>query len=332
LVATLQRNGARVVLITPSIFDQTAEIEAPTQTGVNDALAACAEIVRKIASDSGAGLVDFYNPMERLNRERQKSDPHSTIIGPDRIHPGPPGHFAMAYFFLKAQQAPALVSKVTVDVAPVDPRTVDALNGQVKRLRREKGGVAFTWLEQALPYPIDPVVAPALEWVPFVSDFNQEIVQVSGLPTGNYLLRIDGQDLQSYSAEAWEKGVNLAELATTPQMKQADEVLRLLNARTMGVAENLRSLAHVEHQSAPANVLPITLEKMQPYLEKRLEKFKTSPPAASTREGVERYADRKPHEAEARAEATRLEEAARRAAVPVSHEIAILPFLSPIDR
>lgn len=323
LVAALQQAGARVVLITPSIFDETAEESAPHQVGVNEALGECADFVRKLAAETGCALVDFYRPMKLFTEAKQTQDPKFTMVGPDRIHPGPAGHLALAYLFLKAQQASADVSRLSLDAHSA--KVTDAVHGTAENIRAQNGGLAFTWSEHALPFPIDPDCAPALEWIPFNRDLNQEVLQVASLKPGRYSLRIDGVAIQTYSSDELASGINLAAETKTPQYQQALEVLGIMKTRTKLVSSTLRNLAHVEHQSAPEIAHPVTLEQMKPYLERRLERFKTNPGAPSTEQGVRNYPVIKAREAESLAESNRLIEQARRVATPRPHEFALVP-------
>ncbi len=323
LVAALQKAGVRVILITPSIFDQTAEMAAPKQTGVNDALGECAAFVQKLGAETGCAVIDFYGPMNRFTQARQAKDPKFTMVGPDRIHPGPAGHLALAYLFLQAQGASADVARLSIDAGTA--KVVSAVRSTASNVRAQGPGLAFTWSERALPFPIDPDCLPALDWVPVNAQLNQEVLQIAKLKPGRYVLSIDGVEIKTYTADELASGVNLAEETKTPEYQQAIEVLHLMNQRTKLVSTMLRSLAHVEHQSAPDLAHPITLEQMKPYLERRLERFKINPPAASTLREVERYGTIKIHEAESVAESTRLVEQARRVATPRPHEFALMP-------
>jgi lysophospholipase L1-like esterase len=322
LVAALQQAGVRVILIAPSIFDQTAEMAAPKQTGVNDALGECADFVHRLGAETGCAVVDFYRAMNLFTQAKQAKDPKFTMVGPDRIHPGPAGHLALAYLFLKAQGVPPDVSRLAIDATGAVKVTGSA-HGTATNVRRQGTGIAFTWAEKALPFPIDPDCAPALQWVSFNADLNREVLQVAGLKPGRYTLGIDGVEIRTYSADELARGVNLAEQTNTPQYQQAIEVLHVMNTRTKLVATMLRSLAHVEHQSAPDIAHPVTLEQMKPYLEKRLAQFKINPPAASTRMEVERYATIKLQEPNSIAEAARLAVEARRVATPRPHDFVL---------
>jgi lysophospholipase L1-like esterase len=220
----------RLLFITPSPFDQTVVLEKENnQPGCNDGLGRCAEIVKELAVKNQAAVVDFHGPMTALNLEQQKKDPKWTIVGGDRVHPGAPGHLMMAWLFLKAQGASAIVSKVTVDAAA--GRAAENVNAEVTGVEKKDGGVAFTVLEKALPFPTDPAAKPVLEILPIEKELNQEMLAVSGLAKGPYELKIDGVVVAKGSAEDFAHGINLAFNEATPQFKQAQRVARLNEQR-----------------------------------------------------------------------------------------------------
>jgi len=215
----------RLLFITPSPFDQTVVLEKENnQPGCNDGLGRCAEIVKELAAKNQAAVVDFHTPMTALNLEQQKHDPKWTIIGGDRVHPGAPGHLMMAWLFLKAQGAPAVVSSVKVDAAA--GRAVESLNAEVTKIAKQDGGIAFTVLEKALPFPVDPAAKPVLELLPIEKELNQEMLSVSGLAKGTYELKIDGVVVAKGTAEDFAHGINLAFNEATSQFKQAQAVAR----------------------------------------------------------------------------------------------------------
>ena len=97
---------------------------------MNDALVECGRIVRELAASAGASVVDFNGPLTEWNLARQKKDPTSTLVGPDRVHPGPVGHTLMAHLFLAAQKAPGVVSRTVIDAA--NELVVESVNAQAK--------------------------------------------------------------------------------------------------------------------------------------------------------------------------------------------------------
>jgi len=260
----------RLLFVTPSPFDQTGVNDRNNnQPGCNDGLARCAETVRELAGRNKGTVVDFHAPMTAFNIERQRLDPSFTIIGPDRVHPGAPGHLMMAWLFLKAQGAPALVASVEIDAAA--GRVVANENASVTGLEKRDGGWSFTVLEQALPFPVDPAARPLLEWVPVERELNQEIVAVRGLAAGQYELRIDGAAVGRFSAEAFAKGVNLAFNEEAPQLRQAQAVARLNEVRR-STETVLRNHAAVRWFLRHRKVDPDDLEAVRVYAETKMAK------------------------------------------------------------
>lgn len=323
LVALLEGQGTRVILLTPSLFDETAELPAPKTTGVNAALAECAAIVRRLAAEGGRPVIDLHGPTTRLTAERQRSEPAFTLTSADRIHPATPGHLVLAYHVLRAQGVPAEVSHLALDARA--GRVREARNGALSELRAEGGGLAFTWAARALPFPGDESFGAALAWVPFAQDLNRETLQVAGLAAGEYALTIDGAAVGRYSAAALARGVDLAGNPRTPQHRQAVEVLRLVQQHRLHVTETARNLALVEHQCAPAAGQPYTLETAQPYYAPRLaELVQTQPPTSNLLRIYRLYPELKPRAAADRARAHELAEAARRAAQPRPRAYALV--------
>lgn len=220
----------KLYLITPSPFDQTVVLDKENnQPGCNDGLGRCAEIVRGLAATNNAMVVDFHGPMTALNLEQQKKDPKYTLVGGDRVHPGAPGHLMMAWLFLKTQGAPAVVSKVAVDAAA--GRATESINADVTAIAKKDGGVTFTVLEKALPFPIDPGAKSMLAMIPIEKDLNQELLAVSGLAEGRYAVQIDGVAVGQHTAKELAQGINLGFNEATPQFRQAQAVARLNEQR-----------------------------------------------------------------------------------------------------
>ena len=249
LVRRTAEDGARAILITPSIYDQTGQQEAPCLLGVNDALAACGEGVRRIATKyPNASLVEFHAPMAEINRIWQARDPAFTVVGPDRVHPGAAGHLAMAHLFLKAQGVPGTVAAMELDAGT--GAVLRQENCTIAKISAAGGGLAFECTAEALPFPVRRDSGKALELVPFQEDLNREILAVRALPAGTYELRIDGKAVCRTTADALAAGINLAALADTPQYRQANEV-RLLVARRHALETKIRNHALLKQQFFP---------------------------------------------------------------------------------
>lgn len=249
LAERVQRDGTKLILLTPSLYDQTGNQETECLSGVNDALERCADAVRDIAGQyPHVDVVEFNAPMAVINRTWQEKDPDFTVVGPDRVHPGQVGHLVMAYLFLKAQGVSGTVADIAVDAG--NGSIVRQENCAVSSISVSDGIVAFDCLENALPFPVETADQKALELVPFTRDLNRETVCVTGLPSGDYEVLIDGQSVLRTTADALAKGIDLAIVPETPQYRQAGEVSRILMKRH-SLETRLRAYALLKQQFFP---------------------------------------------------------------------------------
>ena len=323
LVRQLQRDHARVLLVTPSPFDELlAGASQPNHPGVSAALAGCARFMRELAERTGAAVIDVQGAMLALNARIHAHDPGCTLIGPDRVHPGIPGHFVMAYLFLRAQHAPATVARLAVDAST---SSAAPANAKITGLVAEETTLEFDCLEDALPYPVPEEARPALDWVPFEAELNQEILQVSGLKPGRYALSIDGEDAGCFPAAALQAGINLAELASTPQLRQAREVLSLLREWQELVAGSQRTLAEVEHWRLRDRPHPVQLDDVRTFLLREYDRLLHSdePNRRWDCRNIQRYLVLKPQQAPLQRELDDLQARLRAAAQPQPHRFRI---------
>ncbi len=319
LTGALVTAGVKVILLTPSIFDDTADLPRRRCTGGGAALRVFAEHVKSIADEFGTALVDFNGPMTEINARQQAADPQFTIIGADRVHPGNPGHFVMAYEFLRSQGMAGVVSHIEIDAATGTPGTL--ANCTVSDLKPQLNGLSFVCNEKALPFPVEAKAEPALVLVPFTQEFNQEILQVRGLAPGDYELGIDGKIVRIFSAAQLAAGVNLAAEPDAPQLQQALAVLN--NLRQKWQAENLlRSVAYLEHNVWPGARPPADLTQRNIELEAGLRRI-----AGTNQEWAERlranYLNGKQNEKPLRGQMAAAVESARQMAVPRPHKFTL---------
>jgi len=215
--------GIRITVIQPSPFDDVTQ-PPRFEGGYNTVLVRYSQFVKELADREKLGLADLNAPVVAALGKAKATDAElAKKIIPDRVHPGPGGHLLMAAELLKSWHAPALVSAVEIDAST--KKVVDAKKTSVSEL---KTGDAISWvqLDEALPLPADlndPVVALAVKSSDFLQALNQETLKVTGLSAANFDLKIDGDEIGSFTREQLAEGINLATLPT-PMAKQAAEV------------------------------------------------------------------------------------------------------------
>jgi len=324
LVKRLQQDKVQVIIILPTIFDDTAQVRAAHYPGLNEGLGQCCKRAEKVAEEMGCGVIDYYHPMLKVSLERQATDPTFSMISEwDRVHPTVLGHLFMAYEFLKQQNVPADVARVSIK--GTDGTAAQAVNCAIDQTKVENGSLTFRYSANAIPFPIESWTKPATTWVPFVDDLDREIFQVTDLAPGTYQLAIDNQPIRTYTAEELSAGVNLAIEGKTPQARQAQKVWIAYKQRLESVFK-LRTIASVERSACEAGKPhPATLEEMQPLLDAYLKKLVGSPWEKAIQGEVEAYRKCKPNEADMRSKMDSMLADIRALAQPQPHVVKISP-------
>lgn len=251
----LTHKDTKVILIGSSPYDEMWQNNKNKPfSGKNETMSRIVEMQKKAASRNGWSFVDFFSPIEAVNKEQQAKKPAFTLTQGDRIHPDNHGNMLMAYFFLKSQGlAGKPIANVCINAAM--RKVLNTENCYVSKLKGDKEiALAFNYLAKSLPYPLDTVPRglgkkhsqfEASEYVPIIEDLNQEILQVKGLQPGNYMLKIDGHFIATFDAGALESGINMAVLYNTPQYQQAVKVMHL-NEERWNIEKRFREYAWTE--------------------------------------------------------------------------------------
>lgn len=241
LAERLVAMGARLVCVSPSIYDDTGRQQATNLVGVDHALATCGELARDLAERHGGRFIDLHTPMAACNAALQREDPDASIVGGDRVHPGPPGHLFMAYHVLRGLGATA-----TVDTVDVHAGSGEA-DGDVTVEHHGPDGVALRHRPRSLPFPIPADAAAAGAWAPIQRALSCEILRCRGLRPGGYMIRIDDQPVAQADADELAAGLDLGGNPATPQYRQALRVAELNRERHRLISEELRTVAAVRH-------------------------------------------------------------------------------------
>ncbi|MNK18050.1 GDSL-like Lipase/Acylhydrolase [compost metagenome] len=295
-VGIFKEKIGNVILLKPSIYDQTATLETENFYGVNDALQTCGAHMSFLAAKYQTELVDFQSIMLKINLQRQKQDSSFTIVSKDRVHPLSAGHFVMTYQFLKDTKAPQYVSKISIG-KDLGQSQKNSFNCKIEKLTSENNTLSFQCLEESLPFPVKEAANIALEWIPFQEEFNQQLFQVDNLTKGNYTVYIDDQLITTCSETELKKGINLALFSQTPQYKQAAEVMKVSNQyrNTESIIRNLRfvELNHLSGLTAQAD-----LTVVEKHLADRLETLKNGGNYEYYHKQFKNYIEKKPSEDE----------------------------------
>lgn len=263
VIKRLKTEKLKIILQKPSIYDQTAKIPAANMVGVNDALAACCIIIDALAKRYNLQVVDYYTIMNTLNVELQKADTTATIISTDRIHPGTPGSFVMAYEFLKSTKSLDLVSSIEISKGKI----IEAKNCVISHLSKTKTDLEFVLAQKSLPFPIPEQAGNVAEMIAFNETLNKESLKIGRLKAGDYDLFIDDKKIATFSSSDFTKGINLANYNNTPQYIQAQQVARKI-VEYRQAYRALRDIKIVEINFLPEQFYGADYETVMKYVDK----------------------------------------------------------------
>ncbi len=217
----------RFTLIQPSPYDDITR-NPNFDGGYNQVLVKYGQFVKNLAIQNKDDCVDFNAPMVAMLIEANHQDPTlAQKMIPDRVHPSPGGHLVMAEQLIKEWKGPSLVSSVTINGAK--HKVVEKNNTSISNLKANANSISWTEADNCLPMPYDmkdPLVMLAINSSDFIQKLDREILKVTNAPAENYELKIDGQDIGSFTNKQLSNGVNLANYST-PMMQQAMDVLGL---------------------------------------------------------------------------------------------------------
>jgi len=201
LAATIKAAGAREVLLTTSPVDN----EIRKSDMYNDTLARMADGVIGLAKELDIPVIDQFHPMRDVQKTAKEKQPGFTMI-PDSVHPNAIGHLVMAYEILKGIDAPASVGSIQIVGDKADVQGVKIANLTVKN-----SNTSFDLTLPFIPFYIPADARTALTMVPFQKELNALMLTVKGLDEhAGYLVTVDGQEGDTYSAAQLADGVDIA--------------------------------------------------------------------------------------------------------------------------
>ena len=138
--------------------------------------------------------------------------------------------------------------------------SADVKGCKVTDVKADKGGVSFDRLDDCLPFPIPDEARSALRIYPTILEMSQYTLKVTGLKSGNYVLKVNDVPITTLPSKELEAGVNLTAFGNNPQSKianpiaaQGKAILTAVSARATLVGQ-WRSLSKTAHaEKAPAD-------------------------------------------------------------------------------
>ena len=238
LINSLQENNSSVVLLSPTIYDEFQKASSKTAKGAQAELQNYGKLAQNLAQVKKLSFVDLFSPMLSLTKTQQAKKPNWSFTK-DRVHPAETngGSEFMAYTILKTLGAFGVVYDLQMNTSGSIKKEI---NAKVSSFKKEGDHISFLLKETSLPFPIQRSNVGFNKYVPFQSELNKQILSVTGLSKGKYVVAIDGVQIGTYSAEYFEKGINLSANSKTPQYQLAKTIRDLVLFRKTILEQRIR--------------------------------------------------------------------------------------------
>ncbi len=222
IVSKFATANCKLILFTPSPYDETANLKKKADIGKNAELAYFSDVCKRVAYKNCLAVVDMWRSLMDFNAKLQKDFPDKSVAGKDRVHPEDFGGFAMMANFIKTVGETKEISTTIIDAKKSE--ILENYNCDISNLSVTDNGIFFDSFEYALPFSLQESAELGEKYTDFLKEYNKQIFRVSGLKNGKYSLFIDGENVGDYSSESLDLGINLAANTKTPQYKQAEKV------------------------------------------------------------------------------------------------------------
>jgi len=274
LIGKLIDNNIRIILLTPTMFEESPVLKRENYIGVNSALGKCADFIQTMGNKYDLVVVNFHSIMNSLNQQEQARDSTFTIVGQDRVHPGDLGHFVMGYQLIKTiQKQDTLVAELSIDAKR--RKATKAVNCNARKIRTKNGNLSFDLLENSLPFPLSEFDKKGQQFVPFSDELNQEILSITSLQPRKYNVFIDTTEIGTFDSNTLENGLRLDEISQTPQYMQAIKVNHLSN-EIKNLQAQIRNLRYVEYHRFKIDVSSFSIEKLMALAEQKIVELENS--------------------------------------------------------
>jgi lysophospholipase L1-like esterase len=235
IVRGMKAAGVRFIVVgSPGVVDSTTFkknffIKADA-AGYNKTLSQLRDIAEQVAKEEGVAFADVHGVMmDAMQKAKEKYGADYPFAGKDGVHPGPNGHLAMAYAFLKALGVSGEIGTITFDLAGNQATATDG-----HQVISAAGGTVEI---ESTRYPFcfygDPkssdATAGIAEIIPFNQDLNRFILKVTNA-SGDKFKVTWGEESKEFSSADLAKGINLAaEFSNNPfsdAFKKVEDAIR----------------------------------------------------------------------------------------------------------
>jgi len=192
--------------------------------GFNSALVKLNSDVMNIAEEKSVEHLNMNKYFNEITDNYRKENPDAPALHKaDRIHLTDAGSFVYGAMILIHQGVDARVAETEIDALNAN---VNAYNAEVTVNDCTPTSVSYNYAPKAIPMAANAWYKDAEKIIPVTDYLNQEIIKVSNLESGDYVVEYKDVDnnsyvLGTYSNDELGEGINVAVNENNPSQKQA---------------------------------------------------------------------------------------------------------------
>jgi lysophospholipase L1-like esterase len=188
------RTAARIYVMTPTVYDGSRHTSWSHTDRYNDVLDRYSERVNAIAQREGLPVIDLHTATTEALLRAKQDDPAYTFAS-DGVHPEEDGQLLMAAEILRAWRVPVGGFEVSKQVS-LDPDKTASIS-----------------VTAPLPWPAPLPSEKLRKLTPVITEIGQVVVHLTGLPSGEYQITVDGKDAGKYASDALNRGIRVSLLS-----------------------------------------------------------------------------------------------------------------------
>ena len=253
IVQQMKKMGVRLIVVgSPGCVDaDTFRKSTDAAVMYNKTLASERDIAKEVAEEEGVVFADVYDAMfDAMTKAKAKLGSNYTFAGGDGVHPGPNGHLAMAYAFLKALGCSGEIGTISVDLSSNEV----AVSEGHRFVSFKDGAVEI----ESARYPFcfygdekGQTTRSVIEFLPFNQDLNRFKLVVKGAQSEQVKVTW-GSAEKTFSRDDLKDGINLAaEFLDNPFSQQFSKVHTLVQAQQNYETPFAKVLIHTMWEMAP---------------------------------------------------------------------------------
>ncbi|MCA9270796.1 MAG: SGNH/GDSL hydrolase family protein [Planctomycetales bacterium] len=201
--------------------------------------------LKKLAEEEKVVMIDQYHALLDLWGKNKQSPTAINLTG-DAVHPGPVGQYAMAGVILAQLQVDRDVSSAALSA---DGKVTAAKGCKISDVSADGGKLAFTRLDEASTWPVDPKARAAAELLPDMHDLSRWTLTVADLPAGKYKVTIDGKPAATLSAEELAAGWNMATVYEGAIAERSTKIVGLISGLQGGLNNAWRAASKAKDEA-----------------------------------------------------------------------------------